>query len=242
MYLRERNEMEKSNLNIFGSGSSGGGEFHKVKINGEGTITDNIECTEFKINGEGTVLGNFKGDLLSVHGNAEVKDRIESKEIRVFGALAAKGDVASESTKIRGSLDIEGSTKMGLSDIKGTLSVKNDCESERFYFDGSFRVGGLLSADDMKLEMRNGESRAADIGGEHIVIKRKSTILGLYKSPGMLIVESIEGDRIYVEYTKVKIVRGKSIEVGPGCEIEILEYQNDFKLSSQSNIREKRKI
>ena len=234
--------MEKNNLNIFGSGSSGGGEFHKVKINGEGTITDNIECTEFKIHGEGTVLGNFKGDLLSVHGNAEIKERIESKEIRVYGALAAKGDVASESTKIRGSLDIEGSTKMGLSDIKGTLSVKNDCESERFYFDGSFRVGGLLSADDMKLEMRNGESRADEIGGEHIVIKRKSTFLGLYKSPGMLLVESIEGDRIYAEYTKAKIVRGKNIEIGPGCEIEILEYQDDLKLSSQSNIREKRKI
>ncbi|MED1202952.1 hypothetical protein [Heyndrickxia acidicola] len=234
--------MEKNNLNIFGSGSSGGGEFHKAKINGEGTITDNIECTELKINGEGTVIGDFKGEFLSVHGNAQITKQVKSKEIRVYGALAAEGDVFADSAKIRGSLDIEGSSKMGLSDIKGSLTVKNDCESERFYFDGSFHVGGLLSADDIKLEMRNGESKALEIGGEHIVIKRKSAFLGLSKSPGMLLTESIEGDRIYVEYTKAKVIRGKNIEIGPGCDIEIVEYQDDLKLSSQSTIKDKRKV
>ena len=36
--------MSKGNLNINGSGSSGGGEFDKVSINGSGKILGDLKC------------------------------------------------------------------------------------------------------------------------------------------------------------------------------------------------------
>ena len=44
-----------------------------------------------------------------------------------------------------------------------------------------------------------------------------------------LITDIIEGDEIYLEYTKAKIIRGNNVELGPGCEIELIEYKNSYK-------------
>ena len=53
---------------------------------------------------------------------------------------------------------------------------------------------------------------------------------------------SIEGDDIYLEYTKAKAVRGNNIILGPGCEIELVEYKDNFKQDDTSEVETQRKI
>ncbi|MCL6576409.1 hypothetical protein [Kyrpidia sp.] len=40
--------------------------------------------------------------------------------------------------------------------------------------------------------------------------------------------ETIEGDDIYLENTRARVVRGTRVQIGPGCQIGLLEYSEDF--------------
>ena len=64
----------------------------------------------------------------------------------------------------------------------------------------------------------------------------------LPKGHNKLTVDIIEGDDIYLENTHAKVVRGNNITLGPGCEIELVEYKNDFKQDKEAEIGTHRKI
>lgn len=63
--------MRTENLIINGYGSSNGGEFHKVQLNGKGTVNGNVECEKFECNGYGAVTGDLK---VAVH---ELADQVK---------------------------------------------------------------------------------------------------------------------------------------------------------------------
>ncbi|MDI5791212.1 hypothetical protein PO124_30810 [Bacillus licheniformis] len=48
------------NLLINGFGSSGGGAYQTVELNGKGTINGDIDCERFSCSGTGTVNGDVK--------------------------------------------------------------------------------------------------------------------------------------------------------------------------------------
>ena len=54
--------------------------------------------------------------------------------------------------------------------------------------------------------------------------------------------ERIADDEIYLENTTAQIVRGDTIELGPGCEIELAEYKNSFKVNKDSAVAEHKKV
>lgn len=64
--------MRTENLIINGYGSSNGGEFHKVQLNGKGTVNGNVECDEFQCNGYGAVTGDLNSS------NARISDQVKS--------------------------------------------------------------------------------------------------------------------------------------------------------------------
>jgi hypothetical protein len=51
-----------------------------------------------------------------------------------------------------------------------------------------------------------------------------------------LTVRIIEGDDIYLENTHAKVVRGNNIEIGPGCEIKLVEYKYSFKKDEMAEV------
>ncbi|TKI21985.1 cytoplasmic protein, partial [Bacillus cereus] len=60
-------------LTVNGSGSSAGGDYNKVKIRGEGTISNDMSCNEFKTYGTSEVCGNMKVKSYVVYGDSEVQ-------------------------------------------------------------------------------------------------------------------------------------------------------------------------
>ncbi len=44
-----------------------------------------------------------------------------------------------------------------------------------------------------------------------------------------LYAETIEADEVRLEETTCKVVRGKTVVIGPGCQIDLVEYVDDFK-------------
>ena len=54
--------------------------------------------------------------------------------------------------------------------------------------------------------------------------------LEIHDLPGELgmYVRTIEGDQVELEYTQAKVVRGKYVRIGAGCEIDRVEYSGDL--------------
>lgn len=52
----------------------------------------------------------------------------------------------------------------------------------------------------------------------------------------------IEGDDIYLENTKADIVRGNKVKIGPGCQIGVVEYRDDFTHDSKALVKITTKI
>ena len=207
-----------SSLKINGHGSSAGGSYSSVVINGSGNIDGDLDCTSLKINGQCTIKGDLKAGSMNIHGNGFIKGKVEAKE-----------------AKIHGTADIDGNVSVDKAETYGSINIDGDCNAEVFKIEGTFTIEGLLNAGELELSLY-GPSKADEIGGEKINVKKKGKyhFLGLKSliMPGgnkELTADIIEGDDIYLENTSAKVVRGNNIELGPGCEIELVEYNKSFK-------------
>lgn len=217
--------MKKSvgDLKINGSGSSAGGEYNSIVVNGNGKIYGDLDGVYLNVNGQCTMEGNVKADSVKINGNSSIK-----------------GNLRAEKAKINGTADIYGNVSVDKAETYGSISVDGDCNAEVFKIEGTFEIEGLLNAGELELSLY-GPSKAHEIGGEKITVKRKGKydFLGLRYLIGSnkrLTAESIEGDDIYLENTQAKVVRGNNIELGPGCEIELAEYKDSFKQDEKAEV------
>jgi cytoskeletal protein CcmA (bactofilin family) len=233
---------EKQNLIINGSGSYGGGIYNKIKIRGDGTITADFECEVFKTFGSSDALKNGKANLFDVFGETEVRGNLICNVMKIFGTTEVGGNATIKKAKVLGTFDVGESFSGEEADIKGTLTVNGNTEFEVFKSTGSFEIKGLLNAGTIDVSLRYGSSIANEMGGDKITVKKKSSFLPFAKGGGTLEAKVIEGDEIYLEYTKADVVRGKIVQIGEGCEIGLVEYQDSYKTDSHSVVNENRKI
>ena len=220
------------NLKIYGQSSSAGGKYNAVIINGEGIISGDLDCNKLKINGRCDINGNVKAEYVDVHGNNSIKGNLEAERAKIHGTAEINGNLSVDKSEIYGSIDVDG-----------------DCNAEIFNIEGTFAIEGLLNAGELKLSLY-GPSKAREIGGEKITVKRKGKydLLGLkgkIMSSGRvkeLTVDTIEGDDVYLENTQAKVVRGNNIEIGPGCEIKLVEYKDGFNQDEKAEVGIQKRI
>lgn len=221
-------------LIINGQSSSAGGNYNAVIINGEGRIAGDLDCIKLKINGRCDINGNVKAE-----------------SVEVYGSNSIKGNLEAERAKIHGTADVNGNLSVNKkAEIYGSIDVDGDCNAEIFNITGTFAIKGLLNAGELKLSLY-GSSKAREIGGEKITVKRKGKydllglkdmIMSISGQGKELTVDTIEGDDIYLENTQAKVVRGNNIKIGPDCEIELVEYKNDFNQDENAEVGTHKKI
>ncbi len=224
-----------NDLRINGLGSSSGGKFNLVQINGKGDITGDLECRDLQINGLAHLDGNVKADTVRVSGKSDFR-----------------GDISGQSMIIDGMTDVSGTVKVETVENRGMLRVAKDCGSEVFSSQGGFTVGGLLNAGKIDISVY-AQCKAREIGGENIEVRvggglsiRKfigSLFPGLPLNP-VLNADTIEGDNVYLENTTAKVVRGQNIKIGPGCQIGVVEYRGSYYKDpvAGTSVNESRKI
>ncbi|MGB7968516.1 MAG: hypothetical protein WCF28_02955 [Methanobacterium sp.] len=221
--------MENSigDLIINGKGSSGGDKFKKVSIMGEGFINGDVECVKFKTCGESDVNGNLKvTDIVDIKGRIGIKGNLETKNLEIRGEIEVNKDLFTEQCKIWGKIDIGG-----------------NLNAEIFTLDGGCTIEGLLNADKLKMILSL-PCKVHEIGGSDITVKKggKLMFIGLRDIMGSvkhkeLTADIIEGDNVFLENTKAKVVRGTNVKIGPGCEIDLVEYKNDFKQDKGAEVK-----
>lgn len=219
----------KADLKINGSGSSGGGKFNKVNVMGEGKISGDVDCINFKIYGQGELDGNLKtADTVDIKGKAEVKGGLEAKSVEIQGEIEVSGDFFVDEAK-----------------ITGIISVGGDCNAEIFTLEGGFTIDGLLNADILKISVYE-SCKVHEIGGSEITVKKYSKSVSFLNrfvpKNKKLIADVIEGDDIYLENTKAKVVRGTNVTIGSGCKIELVEYKGNFKQDEGAEVGAHTKI
>ena len=123
-----------------------------------------------------------------------------------------------------------------------------DCDSdyESFETRGIFHVRGLLNAGKVDVRMYR-DCDVEELGGENITVKRASTmnVFNFFFKPSphaMLEAQVIEGDEIYLEHTRARLVRGKHVKIGPGCEIGQVEYEQKLDVHRSANVGEKKQL
>jgi cytoskeletal protein CcmA (bactofilin family) len=236
-----------SNLIINGSGSYPGGQYKKISIRGEGTIVHDVDCSAYHVYGTSEARESVKAQSVKVFGEAEVMGNILAQETVVMGTLSVGGKARLNKMKILGSLEAGESLSGDAATIKGSVSVKGNVEYETFDSSGGFEIKGLLSADTIKIAVSFGNSFAEEIGGGKITVKRGSWLIPFTNIPfsrktGYLEAKVIEGDEVYLENTKADVVRGNTVKIGPGCEIGLVEYRENFTQDPRADIKEKRGI
>lgn len=254
-------------LKIYGSGSSSGGEYNKVRIMGEGRINGDIECTDLKINGEGTIDGNLKatnnvnilgeGGLggnvdctdFKVNGEGDIDGNLKAEgTVTVRGETEIRGNLKAQKVKVQGELEVKGELFADEAKITGNINTSKDCNAEIFTVEGGLTIDGLLNADIVKINLY-WPCKVHEIGGSEITVKKsgKLSFLGLKNmvmpdGENELTADIIEGDEVYLENTKAKVVRGTNVTIGSGCKIEMVEYKNNFKQDEKSEIGTNKKI
>ena len=217
---------KRTELRIHGQGSSSGGKFNTVSIMGEGRIDGDVDCLNLKIYGEGNIDGNVKtANTASIKGQTTISGNLEANKVKVQGEIDVGGEIFTDEAVITGNINING-----------------DCNAEVLTLEGGFTIGGLLNADVLKINL-HWQCKVNEIGGSKITVKRdgRLSFLGLKNmftpnGHSELVADIIEGDDIYLENTHAKVVRGNNITLGPGCEIALVEYKNDFKQDKEATV------
>ncbi|MCL2866007.1 MAG: hypothetical protein FWE25_10755 [Lachnospiraceae bacterium] len=252
-------EANRSDMIINGSGSFGGGTFKKVKVNGDATIQGDVMCDVLKVLGIGLIKGVTTADVFSVWGQIELNGTTDFKKAsilgmaelngntvmskaKITGQCVVNGNAEIEENKLLGSLEIKGDYKGNSATIKGELAVEGNVEVESFNSSGRFKIDGLLNGEEISINPRFASSFAKEIGGEKITICRKAEISLPFTSQGRVETEAIEGNEIYLEYTVAKVVRGTNIEIGPGCEIDLVECSGTYQVDETSVVKEKKNL
>lgn len=228
----------RKDLKYLGRMTSPGGVYKRVHFQGDMTIDGDLDCLELKVNGVLNEMGNLKSNTGEINGSAAVKGNLESEDINVNGELKVDGNMSVDKIKSNGRLIIKGNVSSEELDINGELKVNGKCDAETISLKGAFNINETLNVGDVNIKLY-GPSEAKEIGGSKIHIQKGGgdnkimqilaaifNPLNIYKAH--LKVDTIEGDDISLENTTANIVRGDTVDIGDGCEIDLVEYKTGF--------------
>lgn len=240
-----------SNMHISGSGSIPAGEYDNVSVSGAGKCTGRIRCRSFSASGSAhaedsiccedsfRASGSFRGN-----GSVEAKSIVISGSCSIAEDCTAKGDFqASGSCRIGQKLSVQGEMR-----LSGSCHIGGDAEAEHAVISGCVQCGGLLNAENVEIRTVGRDCRIGSIGCSRIEVRRegfsevrffifKWQVGGKGHDFTLHVADCIEGDEVYLEYTKAKRVSGRKIVLGEGCEIETIQYSESLEGSTVNDCK-----
>lgn len=219
---------QKNSVKITGEGQANGGDYERVSITGEAVISGTVSCETF-----------------SCTGNCTISEGIQAGRFRVQGEAVIDGELRADDLKSLGEITVRGHVRGGKLTIRGALTASGDCEADKIACAGVLQVNGLVSADEVELKLY-GPSKVETIAGERIKVRRtaiQSLKQWLQKDGAAeLRADAVEGDIVQLSYTIVQSVRGKQVEIGPGCEVGLVEYSQSLTVHPGSTVRRWEKV
>jgi cytoskeletal protein CcmA (bactofilin family) len=235
----------RKDLKYLGKMTSPGGVYKRVNFEGEVTIDGDLDCLEIKVNGILNEKGSLKSNAGKINGYAAVNGNMEASNMIINGELKVDGNISVGKIISNGKLVSKGKILSEKIDINGELKVNDNCEAEIFNLKGVFNIDETLNADEVNVKLY-GPSEIKEIGGSKIHVQKggDNKLMGIltaifsplnfYKAH--LKAGTIEGDEVYLEHTTAQVVRGNTVNIGDGCEIDLVEYRTDFKKTQGTSV------
>jgi len=212
------NPAYRGSAKVVGSGSISGGSYDSVRIMGDSEVLGPIDCHTFSCMGSCIIKGHAHVD----------------RKFKATGDVTVEGDWSGEELKLLGQIVIRGNARGRELGVTGSLEARGNVEAEQLTIKGAITVEGLINADQLDIGL-HGPCHVKEIGGRQIRIRRSSWIsVKNWIKPQTkteLAASMIEGDDVYLEYTKADVVRGNQVHIGKGCEIGRVEYRKSLHVS-----------
>ncbi|WP_150275999.1 hypothetical protein [Paenibacillus tepidiphilus] len=212
-------------LVLSGVNTAEGGRYNEVRLEGVCKINGPVQARVFRAD-----------------GMMKLNDDVQAQELDADGKLTFKGNLESGSLTMDGMMTIHGALRCGKLALNGMADIKEDCDLQVLSGEGAFAVGGLLSAGEIDF-MLHGKCKAERIGARSIVICRSRRAVHnklladlIPKFKAGLKADLIEGEHIELEYTEAELVTGGSVTIGPGCDIDLVEYRDTLKVHPEARI------
>ncbi len=244
---------EKQNsASISGAGIINGGTYDRVSISGAGKVTGDLSAEEIKISGAGKIQGKVEASIIAASGSAVFSQDVIAEEMKISGSARVDGRVKVKELKCSGTFKAGSGISSEYIKISGHLRAEGDVEAEIFKASGGFKIAGLLSADRVEIKL-GGHCEVREIGGEKIEVTRGGWkekgifldgLIKLFTGGGVaeLHTTQVEGDEITLEDTTALTVRGKTVVIGPGCNIETVEYSESLNVAQGATVRNKSRV
>lgn len=237
----------RNDIKTAGGGAFSGGTYGDVTFNGSGTVNGDVDALNFRINGAGSSNGRVKAQSIIVNGTGTFNGEVQANEMTINGDASIRDGAGIGRLTVKGNANIGGSAAMHEVRLAGLLRIGGDCQAETFVGEGSFNVAGELNVGNLDVTV-HGTASAREIGGERIVVRGSSgnfstltSLIGMF-SERRLTAETIEGDVVWLENTSAKVVRGKQVTLGSGCQIELVEYAESYTPAGDAQVREARQV
>jgi cytoskeletal protein CcmA (bactofilin family) len=230
----------RNDMRIAGAGTISGGIYGNVTVAGAGTVRGDVDALAFKVGGAVDVIGNLKATSIVVNGTATFDGNVDGGAVVVNGTADVRGHLRGDSLKVSGTASIDGPVTTQRVEIRGTAKIGGDVEAETFEAKGVFSIGGLLNAGTISIQLYGGAD-ARDIGGGTIEVREGKPWAFLpFLGERNLTADAIEGDTVYLENTRAKVVRGVDVTIGAGCQIDLVEYTGT--LTGSAGVASSRKV
>lgn len=231
-------DTEKRNLTIMGESYSGGGRFKKMRIMGECTIDGDAEAESCRIMGECRITGDFSSGKLRNMGELTVSGSMNANELLIVGAMAVTGECRVKEMTLYGQLECVGDIFGDEAKVGGALSTEGNLTLEKLTMNGGLNVGGLLNADIIDIRLKyNVVNFVHEIGASALSVRKKVGLIS-HGRISRLRADVIEADKIYLEQTDARMVRGRHVIIASGSKIERVEYTEDYRLDGHAEVGE----
>jgi len=230
----------EQDVNVMGDSNLQGGRYRRINVMGDLRMDGDVRCLAMNCMGDATVVGSFQSQKTNVMGDMEFRGPVDAGTLNVMGDAKFLSGLRARTANCMGEIEVVGTLNADRFNLFGELRVTGDCNVDRFESRGGFRVDGLLSGDQLRIVPWR-SCRAAEVGGSRIEVRRRRGFLGvllawdsllsaigLGRTGGLLEVESVEGDDVFLENTAAQVVRGKRVRIGTGCRIGRVEHGGDF--------------
>jgi cytoskeletal protein CcmA (bactofilin family) len=209
-------------LRLVGSSESAGGRFAKLQITGDSKLAGRVACKSFALTGTAEIHGDMEAEAMKVTGELHVRGRLQAGACSGMGEVVADGGVRGEKLTLSGRLKSDGLVEAETLDVRGVVEAEQG-----------------VNAGHATLRMY-GPSRVKELVGGTITVRksRGMKLKGMLQSDTRTGLEAslIEGDEVYAEWTRAEIVRGTKVKLGPGCEIERVEYRDSLQVHKKSSV------
>lgn len=188
--------------------------YYTIGINGTVTFREYVESENISIFGSAKFLAKAIVCKLNSKGTSSFNG-LQAEEIVTIGSLTLK----------------EGTVKKVES--RGYISVQEGIVSDSFIAIGVVRAG-VIKSNYILLSL-TGKSDIETIQSRYIEVNQEKWGWTLTKKH--LNCKAIVGQEIKLHSTTANYIQGKSIQIGPNCEIEQLHYTDDYTIHPSSNVR-----